>query len=244
MAEEREIEVLQTPPRPAPDPETHPTDGRGNRLCIAVKKDGTPCRAFAVPGMTRCRNHGGMRVSGMDSPMFRHGRYSRECPAGLLEKYVQAENDPDLLSSRSDVALLQARIAELIDRLHGGESGSLWNDLQSEINRLGDGDSPDPEQMRLAFFAVRNLVRRGASQERQWRELKELIDQKTKVSAAEWKRLIDMRQVITAERVTVLCMSILDAVLKHIPEPERRSAVANDIHKLMTRKAPKGGETD
>lgn len=49
--------------------------------CGAKTRAGTPCRAPAVAGKTRCRMHGGAKGSGApkgNQNALRHGLYSRE----------------------------------------------------------------------------------------------------------------------------------------------------------------------
>ena len=85
------------------------------KICGAKTRKGTPClRAPMVNG--RCNLHGGKTPIGAALPQFKTGRYSKYLPARLAERYHEAERDPELLSLRSELALVQARLAELISK--------------------------------------------------------------------------------------------------------------------------------
>ena len=63
----------------------------------------------------RCRLHGGLTPRGVASANFRHGRYSKAVPA-LAVRYEAAVNDPDYLALSHEMALLDARIQELVEQ--------------------------------------------------------------------------------------------------------------------------------
>lgn len=52
--------------------------------------DRHPCQKWALKGEGRCMFHGGYALRGMESPAFRHGRYSRLLPVNLEEMYYRA----------------------------------------------------------------------------------------------------------------------------------------------------------
>lgn len=52
--------------------------------CGAKTRDGTSCKRRPSPGRKRCHLHGGATPIGIGSPHYRHGFYSRYCPAGVL----------------------------------------------------------------------------------------------------------------------------------------------------------------
>src|SRR4051812_792158 len=77
-----------------------------------ARSTGLPCRKAAEPGRSRCRLHGGATPRGIASPHFIDGRYSLEFPPRLRSRYVEACNDPELLSLRDDVAVIETFIRE------------------------------------------------------------------------------------------------------------------------------------
>ena len=98
-------------------------------LCGAKTRDGDPCRAWPLKGHTRCRMHGGRSLRGPAHPAFRSGRYSKVLPSRLLAQYRAAEKDPELTSLRGELALVDARLADLLTRVDSGESGAIWQAL-------------------------------------------------------------------------------------------------------------------
>src|SRR5690606_13833216 len=96
-----------------------------------ARGDNTTCRAWPVRGSSRWRMHGGgSEQYGVANPAFRTGKYAK-LPARLPESFQAAAADPDLLGLREDIAVNDARIAELAERLYSGESGALWRELRT-----------------------------------------------------------------------------------------------------------------
>lgn len=54
-----------------------------NNLCGAKTRSGSPCKKAPITGMKRCANHGGKTPVGIDSPHFKHGRYSKYARSNL-----------------------------------------------------------------------------------------------------------------------------------------------------------------
>jgi hypothetical protein len=102
------------------------------------------CKRHAIPGATVCRMHGAKTPRGPDLPQFKSGRYSNFLPTRLAATYRNAAKDPELLSLHSEIALLDARMAELLGRVDTGESGALWGTLQKEWATCRRCTGPSP----------------------------------------------------------------------------------------------------
>ena len=78
-----------------------------------------------------------------------------------------------------------------------------------------------------------DLLKRGdkacRGYEHTWRELRELIQEETRLAMAEWKRLVDLRLVITAEQEMMLQTALFDAL---------RQAITNDTIQGALREKP------
>lgn len=47
-------------------------------ICGAKTRAGTPCKRWPLTFRSRCRLHGGASYSGIASPSFKHGQYSKD----------------------------------------------------------------------------------------------------------------------------------------------------------------------
>lgn len=61
--------------------------------------------------------HGGKSLRGVDSPRFKTGRYSKCLPDRLVVRYEEALNDAELTRLDDEIALVDARLQDLLDRL-------------------------------------------------------------------------------------------------------------------------------
>lgn len=101
------------------------------------KQSGQRCKRYAVPGKTVCVMHGGKSPGGLASPNLKTGRHSKYLPKNLLGKYKEALADNDLLQLRDEVALIDARLAEVLGKIEAGaDSNQTWEDLQKEFGSL------------------------------------------------------------------------------------------------------------
>jgi hypothetical protein len=79
------------------------------------------CRNHAMRGQEVCRMHGGKTPRGPASVHYKDGRHSRFLPARMFADYTAAGLDPELMSLRRDLALLDARIIDVLKRVDQGE---------------------------------------------------------------------------------------------------------------------------
>src|SRR5579871_5515650 len=87
--------------------------------CGAKTRSGGSCRQWAMPN-GRCRMHGGKTPRGPALPQYKHGRYSKVLPADLAARYAEARTDQELVAFRDDIALVDARLADVLARLGQG----------------------------------------------------------------------------------------------------------------------------
>jgi hypothetical protein len=137
----------------------------------------------------------------------------------LLKKFEEAYGDGEHLSVRRYVAALECRAHELAARVQTGEHGQLWADLRDawadfdaatkEIaKRQATGDSSGAAAAQAKADAARQvigkLITAGADNEAAWQALAEWQDLAARMSAREWKRLVDLRSMMPMDRVLAL----------------------------------------
>src|SRR4051794_17890811 len=101
--------------RVAPDAASDHSIEESRRTCGAhSRRTGGPCQRVPVAGRTRCRAHGGASLRGAASATFKTGRRGRFLPRRLRERYEQALDDPTMLELRDEIALVDARLSDLL----------------------------------------------------------------------------------------------------------------------------------
>lgn len=204
--------------------------------CQAHKTNGDPCNAQAIRGKRVCRVHGGLTPSGLASPHYTHGRYSKALPARLAARYDEATTDPALLELRADVALLDARLADILTRVDTGESGALWTTLQNHrrdvlaAKRVGDSVA-----QAVALNALLETVGQGHADYRAWQEIGALLEQRRKLVESERKRLIEAQQTLTVEKAMLLIGAISGIIKAHVHDRAILAAIGRDIEGLVSR---------
>ena len=181
--------------------------------CRANKKRGGKCGSKAMQN-GYCRMHGGKSLKGVASPTFKTGKYSKYVPKGLGDKLAQVADDEHLTSLREEVRLLDARRFELLEMLSTGEAGLIWNELASAS---------------AAFRATKNveilnkllmLIDQGAAEWQTWAHIESNIEQRSRLTEKENKRLVQMQQMMSAEQVLLLMHRIADIVKSNVGQNE------------------------
>jgi len=205
--------------------------------CTAkAKSTGKRCRRYAVTGYTVCQVHGaGSPKQGRPGgrPIV-HGRYSKRLPQKLVARYDEARVDPELLSLRDDVALLDVRISDLTDKLSTGETDNLLQSLlelcQGAVLALKGGDF----DMTMKMLEEMRQRLEGQPQDGwTWTEIVGLLDQRRKLVESERKRLVELQQYVTVEQVMILVSALTKAVISHVNEHSVIAAIQAEFGVLI-----------
>lgn len=203
----------------------------------------------------RCRMHGGKsRPPGPTHHSYKHGRNSKLAkylPETFRRLYDESYNDPELLSIRSEAAVLEARVKVLCERLYSGESGALWKKLLEYWQQFEEGNrlsreasaTEDPEQKaalrqsahELVSDAVQNIgqiIREAQKDESNWRELVSTSQQSASLKQAEMARLQKLQMMMTTEEAIVLMHQLQQAVADVVTDPELRVRIARRFEQL------------
>src|SRR4051794_8571971 len=131
------------------------------------RNGGAPCRAPAMQN-GRCRMHGGATPRGVASPHWRGKGKSLDMPTRLTERFQEAMEDPELLELRSSVALLEARIGEVLASLPDEPSDfdrEMWRELRGLLEqqrRIVDTERRREEALQATMTAAQAMAFVGA----------------------------------------------------------------------------------
>jgi hypothetical protein len=231
--------------------QSHPGGRHGapGPLCGARTRSGTACTQPPAPGSTRCRYHGGHSCRGAASGTWKHGRYSKYLPTGLADRYRDLLRDPELLAANDEVALLATRLGELVGRLNTGESGELWHEIVAGVaNAAGTcsemraallrGDdaafTQAMDRLRTLLDGLADVGRRAEAAEDTWAEIRKVVEEKTKAASREWKRLVDLQGLVSADQAMALVLAMSQSVNRHVRDAGARQAIAYDLSLFIT----------
>jgi hypothetical protein len=177
--------------------------------------------------------HGGTTPAGVASPHYRHGRHSRylkDLPRDLRAGYKAALADPERTGLADELAVLEARVGQLLRRL-SESAAPPWAEAVETLDGLTAAThGGDAGSFRVAFDRHDRVVRAGAeaaaAQAAVWEELQDVIALKVKTASAEAKRLHDLRAYIPVE----LALGLVAAVASAARETVRD---ADDLRRLQ-----------
>ncbi len=208
---------------------------RNGKRCKSNKTNGEKCIAFAVGGKDVCWVHGGATPSGRASVHYKGKGYSRNLPTRLADQYESAITNPDLLSLRSDIALLDVRIGETIENIDTGPIGELWGAVRKvfleQQTAMQSGDSIETIK---ATQELDMLTKTGFMDYINWNEIRGLLQERAGLVAKENKMLNDANLTVTAEKVMLLVAAIASVVMDNVADTKVRAKITRDIDVLIS----------
>lgn len=203
--------------------------------CGAKTRSGGACKNSAMEN-GRCRLHGGLTPRGVDSPHFKTGEHQRRynVPERMKKAYLDALNDPELLDLNQSIALIDARIADLLTRVDSGESGTVFKALRSAHHDLEFAvQRSDSKGLLKAMAELDDLIGRGRNDALGWSELRELLDDRRK--HVETKQRIELSgdRAVSVSEIGVLFGAFLHLVQTVVSSPKEKKLLADGIERLI-----------
>jgi len=143
------------------------------------------------------------------------------------------------MSTRRDMALVDAMTEDLIAGVDSGASLRLWQDLQDTLRTYRTAEAAhDHVRAQTALARFIDMVETGASQAEAFEEIAQLLERRRKLSDSEQRRLERMGRLVDLQDVvgviTAFCIAIRDAVQGRVP-PEAARAILSDVNNAATR---------
>ena len=204
------------------------------RCTATAKRTGQRCRNPAVAGFTVCRHHGagGKTNPGERPPVT--GRHSKWLPRDLLARYQAGLRDPALLELKDEIAVLDARIAQVGARLGTGEGQAAWAALRDVHQRLSDAiAASDPQGLRDGMAAFLRAIEQAEAEQETWNALCALFDQRRRLAESQRKIEESAQRILTDKEATALIAALIDSVRRHERDPKVLSAIAADLRGLV-----------
>ena len=204
--------------------------------CNAARSNGTFCERWPLTGKTRCKKHAGRPPKDAVMTMNPYpSRYAKYLPPRLQERYMTALTDPTMLSAREDIALLDARLEDLLRRADTGEAGKTWERLkQARADLLSARSRRDMEAVQYSLNEILNLIASGHADHLTWEDIRVTILDRNKLVRSEQKRMVDMHQMVTVERLVSFMQTLGSILVAEIPDKSVARRVVNRVQGMLT----------
>ena len=214
-------------------------------ICGAKRKktEGKVCQLPPVKGRTRCRFHGGASLSGIASPTFKHGRYSKVLPTGLRKKFEQAGRDPFLLSHEPELKLLDVKLSELVQALGGSGGPHTLKALKERWQAFETARASNQTSLAEVFLTqIKDVLESDDSSSSLWQEILMVIETRRRLLESESKRLKDQQQTMQLEQLLAIIEFLVDVIRTSVnkyadPDTAQKilSEVSNSLRDLVHR---------
>jgi hypothetical protein len=167
--------------------------------------------------------------------MFSGGKYSKYLPARLLESYTNAKDDPEILSLNDDIALTEARVTDVLQRVDANESGTMWDELSKLSKEIKLArKSGDPTLVEDLFDQMLKLIDKGKGDRENWREIGDLMERKRKLSESQLKLLVTKQEFISRQQAVAMVALITNAIKESVSDPKEKRQIMSAIQQLMS----------
>ncbi len=209
-----------------------------------LRKSNPPryCERYPMPN-GRCHLHGGKSLKGPASGTYQGKGFSKYFPGKKLGKiFARSFEDPELMQSRKDLAIVDTRLVELIQSLNSAQSGTLWKRLHKkyrELRRL----RPNSPKFTKAINEVGELIECGSSNDSIWKEIGQQIELRRRLLDSETKRSVVAGQMMTLEEVQMAAAAVARVVHKHVKDRKTSQKITEEVAGLVDRGNVKSGPT-
>ncbi len=199
--------------------------------CTALTRSGTRCQLPAQAN-NRCRCHGGLLPPPSANSPQPHdfGKWTNALPQHLLDRYTTSDTDSQYRSLRSEIALLDARIEDLLQGLGTGSSPANWKKLNETYRRVLESlESRNADDQAHAFTDLDILIAKGNADTINWANIQALIEQRRRLIDCEYRGDMLKRMYIHQQEVIDYADALLEIVRRHLPEPETQAAISAEF---------------
>jgi hypothetical protein len=201
--------------------------------CNAKTRNGGNCQRRPSQN-GRCRLHGGASLAGIASPRFKHGKFSKYVPEHLAKRQAGLEENEILNQHRQNIALVNARMEDLLRGLDVGEFITDFNKLRRKLASLENAlINENIEKAKLDLIECKAIVGAGKTETETWREIVALVEQSRRLVESEAKQYKTFSQILTVEQANVFVSRLAMAVKKHVRDEDTMRAISEELVKLL-----------
>lgn len=210
------------------------------RCSAKSKRTGEQCKRSAAVGMDVCSMHGGRSLKGAASPRFKTGIHSKHLPVRMVSAYEAALNDPQLVDLDASIALIDARVIDLLGRVDSGESGAVWKSLSKAYDDLRKAlrESDGIAQMD-ALMVLDGLIHQGAADYQAWAEVTRLLDDRRKHVETKQKVELSGERAVSVSELATFMGAMMALIQSTVSNPREKQQIADGMERILT---PRGAQ--
>ena len=178
--------------------------------------------------------HGGATPRGHALPQTKSGRYSKDLPTRLASRFAESEHDPELLSVRADIRLIDTLMADDFDNLETGESADAWALMRKTVDGMTDAiNDENYSRVQKALREMRDVIDHRVLHYASVAEIRSKLEQRRKLVETEQKITMAGEQAITVEKAMLFVGAIAGILKTRIHDPNTLTTIQADIALLL-----------
>jgi hypothetical protein len=213
----------------------HRREHQPGRKAEACTFRAVPCKKKPMAN-GRCKFHGGGSLAGPAHPNYRTGRHSTYLPKKLGERYAEGLSNPNLTELRSEVALVDVRIGQLLELAGAHGNKRLWVEALKAFDTFKAAAAKGPEAVapaRVALTGLERILNEGKEESATWEELRETIDLRRRLAESETKRMKDLHQMISVSQAMQMMDTLITVVKTHVKDRPALAAISAQFVRLV-----------
>ena len=197
------------------------------------------CGRAATVGKFTCKFHGGspLQPTGVEHKGYKNGHYATAAlPRRLESRLAAAAVDPATLTTNRELAIVTARLSELLEKLTESDNEQKWKDASlafAEYRAAVEAGEPDGDVARENVTALMHYFQSGQDEWSTWRSIYEVMHVKTKLADSLTRRMSAANQMYSHSEISALLVSILHTIDTLVDDPETRNRINTSIHKTI-----------
>ncbi len=188
-----------------------------------------------------CWGHGGVSINGALVTEHHRGRHKEYLPdESLIGRYQTALNNRDLLSLQDDIALIDVRMAELVERIGTPDGKAHWQAIQAislsifdllNVKQITAEQVVEARKMAAQLVDLTNGV---LMHEETWLDIRDTQEHKRKLAETEHNRLVKAKQMMTVSDGMGIIAALVDSIKRNVKDRQALTALSEDITRIVT----------
>lgn len=206
--------------------------------CHGLTRSGTRCKSPAVQGSKYCLAHAPSIETAGESENER-GRYTGYVGA-LEEKYQSALQDRYLLHVRDEIAILDARLKDLLKQAKEGINAASWKKFSAQYRILKTSiETKNFSALQSILATMDQAMEEGRRETELWTDIQSVMEQRRKLVETEQKYLSQTNQMIPLESAIILLSGTITAIKnslkKYVADREIEETIVLDAQREYER---------